>query len=85
MEVLLLVTMNYGVDNMFRIEHDVATGEIKEIELTSSEIKAIEKLQKETLEKNAIIEAEVEAKLAEKAALLERLGITAEEAKLLLS
>jgi hypothetical protein len=70
---------------MFRIEHDVATGEIKEIELTSSEIKAIEKLQKETLEKNAIIEAEVEAKLAEKAALLERLGITAEEAKLLLS
>jgi Asp-tRNA(Asn)/Glu-tRNA(Gln) amidotransferase A subunit family amidase len=77
--------MNYGVDNMFRIEHDVATGEIKEIELTSSEIKAIEKLQKETLEKNAIIEAEVEAKLAEKAALLERLGITAEEAKLLLS
>jgi hypothetical protein len=85
MEVLLLVTMNYGVDNMFRIEHDVATGEIKEIELTSSEIKAIEKLQKETLEKNAIIEAGVEAKLAEKAALLERLGITAEEAKLLLS
>jgi Asp-tRNA(Asn)/Glu-tRNA(Gln) amidotransferase A subunit family amidase len=77
--------MNYGVDDMFRIEHDVATGEIKEIELTSSEIKAIEKLQKETLEKNAIIEAEVEAKLAEKAALLERLGITAEEAKLLLS
>jgi hypothetical protein len=70
---------------MFRIEHDVATGEIKEIELTSGEIKAIEKLQEKTLEKNAIIEAEVEAKLAEKAALLERLGITAEEAKLLLS
>ena len=69
---------------MFRIEHDIATGEVKEIPLTANEIKAIEKLQKEAAEKDAIMQAEAEAKAQAKAALLERLGITAEEAQLLL-
>jgi len=77
--------MNCGVDNMFRIEHNVATGEIKEIELTAKEIEAIEKLQQKILEKNTASQTEVEIKLAEKAALLDRLGITEDEAKLLLS
>ena len=75
----------FGGLNMFRIEHDIATGEVKEIPLTAAEIKAIEKLQKEAAEKNAIIQAEAEAKATAKAALLTRLGITAEEATLLLS
>jgi hypothetical protein len=70
---------------MFRIEHNVATGEIKEIELTLIEIEAIEKLQEEIFEKNAIIEAEAEAKATQKAALLERLGISEDEARLLLA
>ena len=68
-----------------KIIADCTTGELVERELTAEEI-AIEKLDHEKL---AIIEAarqEAEAaKAAEKAALLERLGITQDEAKLLLS
>ena len=70
---------------MFRIEHDTATGEVKEIPLTAAEIKAVEKLQKEAVEKEAEAQAEAEAKATAKAALLEQLGITEEQAKLLLS
>jgi len=70
---------------MFRIEHDIATGEVKEIPLTATEIKAIEKLQKEAAEKIAVMQAEAEAKATAKAALLTQLGITEEQAKLLLS
>jgi len=69
---------------MFKTDHNVATGEVKEIPLTASEIKAIEKLQKEAAEKNAIEQAEAEAKAAEKQAILDKLGLTADEAKLLL-
>jgi hypothetical protein len=70
---------------MFRIEHNVSTGEIKEIPLTAAEIKEIEKLQKAQDEKNAVMQAEAEAKATAKAALLTQLGITEEQAKLLLS
>jgi hypothetical protein len=70
---------------MFRIEHDTATGEVKEIPLTATEIKAIEKLQEEVAEKNAVMQAEAEARATAKAALLSQLGITEEQAKLLLS
>jgi hypothetical protein len=70
---------------MFRLEHNVETGEIKQIDLTAGEIKEIEKLQKE----NELIliaeKAEAEAKETAKADLLVKLGITADEAKLLLS
>jgi len=71
--------------NMFRIEHDTATGEVKEIPLTAIEIKEIEKLQKEKIKNLETIQAEAEAKETAKADLLAKLGITAEEAKLLLS
>ena len=70
---------------MIRIEHDVKTDEIKEIELTTAELKEKEKDAAVTAEKIAIKEAAEAAKAAEKAALLTRLGITAEEATLLLS
>lgn len=63
---------------MFRIEHNVETGEITQIELTLEEIAEIEN----NADANASIEAE---KNAQKAALLEKLGITADEAALLLS
>ena len=64
----------------FRIEHNIETGEVLEIELTAEEldILAIEK---------AKVEAEIESKktkATEKAALLAKLGITDDEAKLLL-
>ena len=70
---------------MIRIEHNVETGEIKEIELTAAEIKAKEAEAAQTAEKIALENAAHEAKAAEKAALLAQLGITEDQAKLLLS
>jgi len=69
---------------MIRIEHDVETGEITEIELTAAELKEKEKDAKATAEKIAIKEAAELAKATEKAALLAKLGITEDEARLLL-
>jgi hypothetical protein len=60
--------------------HDLSTDEVIDREMNDTEFAAYEAAQAETTERAA---AE-EAKAAEKAALLERLGITAEEAKLLL-
>ena len=62
------------------IIHNVQTGEINEIPFSSKEEKDL--LEKQ---KNWAIEVEEEkVKLQTKAALFERLGITEEEAKLLL-
>ena len=61
--------------------HDVITGEIVNREMTAAEIAAHEADQ-------ALLQAKINAeklKENEKAALLERLGITADEAALLLS
>jgi regulator of protease activity HflC (stomatin/prohibitin superfamily) len=70
---------------MFRIEHNVDTGEIKQIDLTPEEIASIEAKQAEQAAANAAA-AQAEAdKATAKAALLTKLGITEEEAKLLLS
>ena len=60
------------------IEHNCETGEIIEKELSAEEI-AKREAERETKLANA------QAQAAAKAALLERLGITEEEAKLLLS
>ena len=70
---------------MYKIEHNVATGEIIEIPLTDKEIKELEKEQAELEKINKIIQDEAEAKVTAKAALLAQLGITEEQAKLLLS
>ena len=61
--------------------HNVETGEIIEREMTTEEIAQQEKDQRDF----ATFRAEVETKAQAKAALLTRLGITADEAKLLLS
>lgn len=61
--------------------HDLETGEVIEREMTADEIA-------QGQETDALIQADREALLAkatEKAALLERLGLTEDEAKLLLS
>jgi hypothetical protein len=63
---------------MFRIEHNVETGEITQIELTASEIKEIQTKAAEA----TLLESK---QVNEKAALLSKLGITEDEAKLLLS
>jgi hypothetical protein len=64
---------------MIRI-HDIATNEIIDREMTAAEFKIYEADQKA----QAAVEAEIVAKAAEKQAILDRLGITADEAKLLL-
>jgi len=69
---------------MFKIEHNVLTGEIKKIPFTAAEIKASEKAEKEFAEKDAIDQAEAEAKSAQRQAILDRLGLTSDETKLLL-
>jgi hypothetical protein len=58
-------------------EHDVKTGKIIERDMTADEIEKLEKAQ------NDYVSAQ-DAKDLAKAALLERLGITDDEAKLLL-
>jgi len=60
--------------------HDLATGEVLDRPMTASEMKQAE-AEKEAY---AAIKEELEAKAADKAALLARLGITAQEAALLL-
>lgn len=69
---------------MFKIEHNVETGEIKQIELTPEEVVEFEQQYNEAKIKSDAEEAEAEAKAEQRAALLERLGITEEEAQLLL-
>jgi hypothetical protein len=66
---------------MKKIEHNVETGEITEVEMTKDELAQL-KLDQDAA---AFRTAEAEAKAEAKSALLERLGITADEAALLLS
>lgn len=68
----------------FKIEHNVQTNEITEIPLTDKEIKEIGKLQLEAATKQAEEQLAAAQKAADKAALLTQLGITEEQAKLLL-
>ena len=65
---------------MIRI-HNTETGEIVEREMNAAELKQAEKDKKAYQAEIAAAEAKAQAK----AALLDRLGITADEAKLLLS
>jgi hypothetical protein len=70
---------------MYKINHDVVTGEINQIELSLAEIADFEKaVAKADLEREKS-ETEASAKAQAKTALLQRLGITADEAALLLS
>ena len=61
--------------------HDISTGEVTEREFTKAEIAELETKQAQA----ALIAEALEVKAAEKAALLVKLGITEDEAKLLLS
>lgn len=67
-------------DNYFKIEHNVATGEIKKIELNDEEIAEL-KAQAERAQLAADAEAE---RLASKNAVLDKLGLTADEVAALL-
>ena len=68
-----------------RIEVDGITGEITEIELTDAEVAQLKEEEKASALAEKTKQAEEEAKATAKAALLAQLGITEEQAKLLLA
>jgi len=68
-----------------KIVVDCSTGEVQEIALTAEEIAEREAMAAEYAAQKAQEEADKNAKAEAKAALLDKLGITAEEAQLLLS
>jgi hypothetical protein len=70
---------------MHKIIHDVETNEINQIELTAKEVEELEKAAAKVLLEQNQAKAQADAKATEKAALLAKLGITEDEAKLLLS
>jgi hypothetical protein len=61
-------------------EHNVTTGEIIQRELTADELKQVQKDQADKAAKDA----QIEAKAIARQAVLDRLGLTADEAALLL-
>jgi hypothetical protein len=65
--------------------HNAETGETQEIPLTAKEIADLQAQKEKDAEREIARQAEAEAKVEAKAALLAQLGITAEQAKLLLS
>ena len=68
------------MSKLFKVIHNVTTGEIEQVDLTAEEIAVIKADE-------ALVIAEAEAaaqKVKDKAALLAKLGITADEAALLL-
>jgi hypothetical protein len=69
---------------MFRIEHNVETGEIKQIELSAAEVKKLEKQYAEAKANDDKAKAETEAKEAARQAILDRLGLTADELQTIL-
>ena len=73
---------------MFRIEHNVKTGEVVEIEMTTDEIadhNTMIELANEQRKKIADdLESQANKNKAARQALLDKLGITEDEAKLLL-
>jgi hypothetical protein len=68
-----------------KIVVDCSTGEVQEIALTAEEIAERDSMAAEYAAQKAQEEADKAAKAEAKAELLEKLGITAEEAQLLLS
>jgi hypothetical protein len=77
--------MEYQMPNPTRIEINCATGVESIIELTDAEVAQMQVDAAAAAERRAEEDAKAEADAVAKAALLDRLGITADEAKLLLS
>ena len=67
------------------LEHNVETGEVITRPMTEEEIFALEQEKINTENARLVKQAEAEAKAQAKAELLERLGITEDDAKLLLA
>ncbi len=79
------IYMESKMPNPTRIEINCETGEESIIELTDAEVAELAYQAELAAEKKAEEDAKAEADAVAKAALLDRLGITADEAKLLLA
>jgi hypothetical protein len=77
-------TLNKGENMPHKVIVDCSTGITTEVELTAEEIKEMEAAQKAAEVERKAQEVIAAAKAEAKAALLDKLGITAEEAQLLL-
>jgi hypothetical protein len=77
--------MEYQMPNPTRIEINCTTGVESIIELTDAEVAELAVQAEAAAAKKAEEDAKAAANAVAKAALLDRLGITAEEAKLLLA
>jgi hypothetical protein len=69
---------------MIKIEHNAETNEIVEIELPAKEVKEFEAIYTKTVALELKEKAEEQTKATARQAVLDRLGLTAEEAQLLL-
>jgi regulator of protease activity HflC (stomatin/prohibitin superfamily) len=78
-------TLNKGEEMPTKVIVDCSTGETTVVELTAGEIADLETARLAAEDQRKAEEAEAAAKAEAKAALLDKLGITADEAKLLLS
>jgi len=78
-------THNKGEEMPTKVILDCSTGETSIVELTAEEIADLETARLAAEDQRAAAEVEAAAKAEAKAALLDRLGITEDEAKLLLS
>ena len=76
--------MEYQMPNPTRIEVNCTTGEVLEIELTDAEVAELAYQAELAADQKAEDDRIAAERATAKAALLERLGITADEAKLLL-
>ena len=81
----MLELLQYMEHKMKHTIYNAQTNETIEIPFTKEEIAQFEKTQKELIAEEETIKAEAEVKATAKAALLAQLGITEEQAKLLLS
>jgi phage gp29-like protein len=77
--------MEYLMPNPTRIEVNCTTGEVLEIELTDAEVAELAYQAELAADKKAEDDRIAAERATAKAALLERLGITADEAALLLA
>jgi hypothetical protein len=77
--------MESKMPNPTRVEINCTTGEVLEIELTDAEVAEMAAQAAIAEQEKAAEEAAAAARTTAKAALLDRLGITADEAALLLA
>lgn len=80
----MLVLILFGGLNMLEIIHDVISGDISERELTTKEIAEAEKARAKVEKEQAELDIQLAEKDAARQAVLDKLGLTADEVAALL-